>query len=152
MNLHRIALSIVASAFMLSACASTPSSGGSAPAPQSLQSALQQLGQFTLTDLQNADAIAQAQTPPDQIGHTCYVGLEQFVMNQQAVVGPNVTVSGAFSALEAGRAALSTANNLTSSLGPTIKNLELACVPLVIDTQNNAILFLGSLAAFGVKP
>lgn len=117
----------------------------------SVQSSLTNIGTFTMADLQNADKIALAQTPQDQLGHQCFVGLEAFVTNAQAGLAANsgMTVSGAFSALEAARAAANTGSNAISPA--VLQPLELACGPLVIDVQNTPAVFLANLAAFGVK-
>lgn len=133
-------------AFALCACSTI-----NQVASPSLQTSLSQIGAFTVKDLQNADAIAQAQTPPDVIGHTCYVGLIAFVQAQQVTTGqPQLTVSGAFSAFETARATVN--NGVTLISKAQLQTLELACGPLVLDLQNQAALFVANLAALGVKP
>ena len=144
---------LLASFVAVSGCAATTSATGAvsvALAP-SVTTSLNNVGNFTLADLQNADKIALAQTPVDTQGDACYKGLEVFVQSQQATVNSasGVTVSGAFSVLEATRAAASSGANVISST--QIKTLENACGPLVIDIQNTPAVFLANLAALGVK-
>lgn len=147
-NLRSIFI-VAALAVTLGGCALNAAGNGISLSPD-ISTSVKNIGAFTMTDLQNADAIA-VQNKDDQ-GHTCYVGLEEFVTEQEATANGagTQTVSGAFSAFEAGRVALDTATNLISTA--QVKALETACGPLVVDTQNNAALFLANLAQLGVKP
>ena len=145
------ALVVSASLVAISGCAATTSATGAvsvALAP-SVTTSLNNLGNFTLQDLQNADKIAVSIN--DTQGDSCYKGLEAFVTTQQANVNSasGVTVSGAFSALEAARSAAVSGANVVSTT--QIKTLENACGPLVIDIQNTPAVFLANLAALGVK-
>lgn len=132
----------------LTACASVTQSAQSLTAP-SVATSLNQIGSFTITDLQNADAMAVAKG--DAMGDACFKGLIGFVQTQQAQVNgaASQTVSGAFSAFEAGRLAVNSATGLVSAA--TLQPLETACGPLVVDTENQPALFLGQLAALGIK-
>lgn len=134
-------------ALALAGCAASASvgSGGvhaSAAATTSNQNALQSISQFTVTDLQNADAIAvgpNPASPVDPIGHACYPALIQFI---QSLPGssPSTTVSGAFSAFETARV---TVNQVQGFQVPIY--LKMGCAPLLVDTQT----FLANLAAIG---
>ena len=119
------------------------------PATPSLQQSLTNIGKFTIADLENADAIATAQTPPDLIADQCFTGLISFVTAQQQTARGQMTVSGAFSVFEAGRA------TIISSMSPAsrmqLQNLELACGPLIIDAQNQTAGFVAAIATLGIK-
>ncbi len=132
--------------FVLGGCSST--GGGIVGAP-ALQDSIKQIGAFTIADLQNADAIALAQNPPDLMADACYKGITVFVQQEQSAAGglASNTVSGAFSAFEQARAGLNAANGAISRA--QIQALETACGPLQIDVQNNAAAFLAGVAALG---
>ena len=110
---------------------------------------LQNIGNFTMADLQNADAIAVKSN--DVLAHQCFTGLEIFVAAQQASQGgaSTNTVSGAISAFEVARTSLQAGNQLIDKA--TITSLEQACGPLQIDIRNNAAAFIAGLAALGIK-
>jgi hypothetical protein len=146
-NSRRI-FALAALSLGLAACTGSLSTGGLSLAP-SAQTSLQQIGAFTIADLQNADHIALGQNPPDQLADTCYRGLITFVQTQQAAVGAAAgnTVSGAFSAFETARITAQFGNTAISKA--TIQPLEVACAPLVQDTINDQTQFLASLASLG---
>lgn len=97
---------------------------------------LQGLAAFTITDLQNALAIAQA--GGDQAGVQCYTYLIPIVQQAAQQLGnPNTTVSGAFSAFETGRVV---ATNIKGFINGVPQGLNLACAPLVVDSTNTLVL------------
>lgn len=112
------------------------------------QTGLQQLASFTIADLQEASADAKAQTPPDVTASQCYDFLLTVLPSIQTGGAP-ATV-GAFFAFQKAR---DIATGVTSSSG-VLKSLNLACAPLVIDTQvtvnNLALLGAGNLAIKGI--
>lgn len=137
---------LILTAVALSGCAGSLTSGGLTVSP-SVSSSLQNIGAFTMTDLQNADKIAVANK--DTLADTCFLGLEAFVAEQQAMVGglTTNTVSGAFSAVEQARVG---ANGLTNAISKTqIQALETACAPLVADQLNDQAAFLANIASLG---
>lgn len=128
-----------------SACAGNPVSvapvGSVAVAPAAAEpSAVEKLSAFTVADLQAASLDAKAQNPPDVTAYQCYDFLAALVPTLKGP-GPGDTV-GVFVALQKAR---DLANGVTSSTG-ALKNLNLACAPLVIDTQTvvNRLLLVGA--------
>lgn len=126
-------------ALALAACGGplVPPSPGPNPNP------IQSLAAFTLADLQAASADAHAQNPPDQTAYQCYDFLIAVIPTIQ-IPGGNKNV-GAVLLFQQGR---DLANGVTAANG-ALKNLNLACAPLVIDTQTtlNKLLLLGAGAA-----
>lgn len=140
------------------ACSSTPqvtslttSSSGvavtSTPAtPSAPTDPLGKLAAFTLTDLKAASADAHAQTPPDQTAYQCYDYLIALIPTIQ-LPGGTQTV-GAVMAFQRGR----DINNGIGASSGMLKSLNLACAPLVIDTQttlNKLVAVAGGSAALG---
>lgn len=140
-------IAALALATLLTACASSPAGLTLAP---SVTDAVKRVGDFTIADLQNADAIAVA--AGDSQAHLCYPALITFVQAQQVKAAglSTQTVSGAFSAFEAARTAVSGAESVIST--QDLKTLENSCGPLIVDVQNTPAKFLASLAALGIKP
>jgi hypothetical protein len=111
------------------------SAGGTAPATGTPLGPLQGLASFTVTDLQNALAIAKAGN--DAAGKQCYAYLVPVVQQAAAQLGnPNVTVSGAFSAFETGRVAVS---NIKGFVNGVPQGLNIACAPLVLDAGTTLV-------------
>lgn len=113
-----------------------------APAPDPVQ----QLAAFTVADLLAASQDAKAQTPPDTTASQCYDYLAAVIPTLKGP-GAGQTV-GAFVAFQKAR---DLANGVTAANG-ALKSLNLACAPLVIDTQTvvNRLLVVGAgIAATG---
>lgn len=91
---------------------------------------------FTVADLQAALADAQAQTPPDNTSAACYQALIPIV--QSGVANPLPKGLGAFQALQKARDFKAMLANLQSPNGP-LAALNVACAPLVVDTQTTLI-------------
>lgn len=109
--------------------------------PKITQTAAQQnpaavLQQFTLSDLQNALADAQAQVPPDMIAANCYQQLITVV--QSPAVNPLPSQLGAFSAFQKARDLKNMVVALQTPNGP-LAQLNMACAPLVVDVQTTLI-------------
>ena len=137
----------LAAAVSLGGCVSNGAGSGSISLNPAIGTSLKKLGDFTITDLQNADAIAVKSN--DTLGHQCYPVLTAFVQAQQnsvAGAGTN-TVSGAFSAFEAARTAANAGAQLISKSDLTM--LESACGGLVQDTINTPANFMAALAGLG---
>lgn len=100
---------------------------------------VQGLAQFTVADLQAASLDAKAQVPPDVTAYQCYDFLATVIPTIQ-IPGGGATV-GAFVAFQKAR---DLANGVSGIQGQ-LKSLNLACAPLVIDTQTtvNKLLLLG---------
>lgn len=144
----------VAAVALLAACSSnnapapgasvTISSAGvsttpSAPAtPAAPTDPLAKLAAFTLSDLVAADTDAKAQTPPDTTASQCYDFLIALIPTIQPPSG--VTQVGAILAFQRLRDLKA---GVTSSNG-TLKSLNLACAPLVVDTQTTINLLVGA--------
>lgn len=120
--------------FVLAACSSAQPSS-TAPQPASVQDALGKISQFTVADLQAADADAVAHN--DAIAHACYPPLIKFV---QSLQGPNGTVAGAFSAFQAARDI-----RLGVQSGLPV-DLKLGCSALVQD-ETQLLIKLGLIGA-----
>ena len=115
-----------------------------APAPNAPPSGLQALSTFTIADLQAASA--DAHVHGDQTAFQCY---DYLIVTLPTIIpaAPTGTV-GAFVVLQQGR-------DLANGINPTggiLKGINLACAPLVIDTQTviNQLLLLGAGGAAGV--
>lgn len=110
-----------------------------APAPKKADP-LSQLSAFTLADLQAASADAHAQTPPDVTAYQCYDYLIALV---PTITPPGqVPTMGAILIFQKNR---DLANGL-STANSQLKSLNLACAPLVIDTQTliNRLALIGA--------
>ncbi len=138
-------IGILFAALLCASCAGAPApvvGPVPAPAPASVAG----LAAFTVADLQAASADAKAQTPPDVTAAQCYDFLASVVPTLQLPSGQQTV--GAFVAFQKAR---DLANGATATNG-ALKNLNLACAPLVIDTQTviNKLLLLGAgVAATG---
>ncbi len=117
---------------LCAACAGQPATvagpGTSAVSVASASNPLRTLADFTVADLQAASIDAKAQTPPDTAASQCYDYLASVVPTLKA---PAADQPGAFLAFQKAR---DLANGVTASDG-LLKTLNLACAPLVIDTQ-----------------
>jgi hypothetical protein len=141
----------------LASCAGTPApivGTPTAPAVASVATApaqapsdpIQKLAAFTVADLQAASADAKAQTPPDTTAAQCYDFLAVVVPTLRPASGQGTV--GAFVAFQKAR---DLANGVTATNG-VLKSLNLACAPLVIDTQttiNRLLLVSAGVAATG---
>lgn len=111
-----------------------------APTPDAPVANAQGLAAFTVADLQAASADAKAQVPPDVTAGQCYDFLITVI---PTIKGPaSGQTVGAFVAFQKAR---DLANGATAVNG-VLKNLNLACAPLVIDTQTtiNKLIVLGA--------
>lgn len=104
---------------------------------------LSQLQSFTLADLVAASADAGSQTPPDATAKQCYDFLIQVL---PTIKGP--TAGQTVGAIVAFQKLRDLQNGVASSNG-VLKSLNLACAPLVIDTQAviNKLVLLGAGSA-----
>lgn len=144
--MNRILLVLVA--LSLAACAGqTPAVSLQSPvtvtASAPAQDPLAQLQAFTVADLQAASADAKAQTPPDTTASQCYDFLAVALPKLQGPqTGKTVGAVLAFQKLR------DLHNGATSQSG-ALKNLNLACAPLVIDTQSviNKLILIGAGSA-----
>jgi peptidoglycan hydrolase-like protein with peptidoglycan-binding domain len=146
-------LSILATILLLGACASQPAQvsvqspvvvTSGTPAATPAQSQLAKLQAFTLADLQAANADALAQSPPDVTSSQCYTYLIAFLPTIQGASGTKTV--GAIMAFQKARDLV----NGVQGSGASLKKLNLACAPLVIDVQttvNQLALQLGGAAA-----
>lgn len=137
-------------ALALSACAGQPTVAPSpmgtqvaSVAPAALQPSpdpISQLAAFTVSDLQAASIDAKAQTPPDVTAGQCWDFLAGVIPTLKPNAG-NIKL-GAFIAFQKAR---DLANGATAANG-VLKNLNLACAPLTIDTQTiiNKLLLIGA--------
>ena len=144
----RFTTSICAAA-LLAACTTATAPVGGSPTSASASDPLTQIAQFTVMDLQNADALALAAPDApgcdpgthDCIAHACYPALTKFVQSIPAVGGQPQTVSGAISAFELAR---STRLGVQSAVGSGLPAyLKLGCAALVQDET----VFAAKLAA-----
>lgn len=146
--MHNLAITLSAT-LLLAGCAAQAPSAPSATAIQTAAPAssptvpsdpLSGLAAFTVADLQAASADAKAQTPPDVTAAQCYDYLAATIPTIKAP-GANGTV-GAVLLFQKTR---DLANGATSVNG-ALKNLNLACAPLVIDVQTvvNKLLLIGA--------
>lgn len=135
----------VGTATVGAAAAPAPSAVAAAPLPAPAPAdPLSRLSAFTIADLQAASADAHAQVPPDQTAYQCYDYLISFL---PTITPPGkVPTMGAILVFQKGR---DLANGVGSANGQ-LRSLNLACAPLVIDTQtlvNRLALTLGVAAA-----
>lgn len=104
---------------------------------------------LTTADLNNAIALANAQSPPDQISATCYKALVPYVAQAEAAVSPpGVTQTGAgvFTGLQVSR---DVATQVQTLGGPLPQALQIACGPLLMSevaTINDLLAKLGIAA------
>lgn len=109
-------IAFVLAAFLLASCSSTGQS--------SLDSDIAKIANFSIADLQAADADAVAHN--DQLAHACYPALIRFVTELQGN-DPNATVKGAFGAFQRAR-------DLRMGVQSGLPiYLKLGCAPLVQD-------------------
>lgn len=127
---------ILISALLLAGCVSANAATKQLTTTQAASNPLAMLQTFTLTDLQAALADAQAQTPPDTLAATCYTALISLVQNVALPASQKVT--GAFLVFQKARDIKSLVANLQASNGP-LSSLNVACAPLVLDTQNTLV-------------
>lgn len=128
-------------ATVAAACALLGLGACTAPSSSSnLATFLSQLANTVTADLTNAESIANAATPPDTIGATCYTGLltEQAVVQKMMGEVSGSTV-GVFSANEIARVLGASGAQQTQIR----QSLEVACAPLVAD-EAGAIANSGS--------
>lgn len=113
-----------------------------AAAPAAVQAdPLKSLADFTIADLQAASADAKAQTPPDTTAAQCYDFLIITIPTLKAAGSATGTV-GAILVFQKARDLASGTINPNGLL----KQLNLACAPLVIDAQTvvNRLLLIGA--------
>lgn len=103
---------------------------------QAQQNPLAVIQQFTATDLNNALADANAQTPPDTVAAACYTALLTVVNNP--INNPLPNAPGAFLLFQKGRDLQALLANLQSPTGP-LAPINTACAPLVLSAQNTLI-------------
>jgi hypothetical protein len=115
----------------------------------SLENAVSKIDSLTVEDLKAADAIALAQTPSDAIAHQCFVGLIAYLQTKQQPAYSSAAIAGVFSAFEAARIGIANAAGIISKA--QLQSFEIACAPLMIDTQNQSAAFLTAVGALGVK-
>lgn len=125
---------LIFSAGLLAACAQSTTPGAAAPDP------IAQIAQFSLSDLQAADA--EAVVANDVLGHACYPALTQFIQSLPSAPA-GTTVTGAFALFEAARI---TRIQVEGAVGGGVPNyLKLGCGGLLSDER----LFLIRLGAIG---
>lgn len=156
MKFLKIAIGL-AIATALSGCGSTGSlnllgaGSVSATASPNTDASVKSIAEFTVSDLQGADADAVAHN--DLIAHACYPALEQFVSSQQAATGSlttPLTVTGAFSVFQRGRDTVKLVHSTLS--GGIPQYLVIGCAPLVQDVINDQATFLATIAQIGLHP
>jgi len=108
---------------------------------QRIQSDLDKIAQFSMTDLQAAQADAMRHN--DALAMACYPVLEQWVaqLNAERMAPP----VGAFSAFQAARDGVKGA----SSGIPTY--VKIGCAALFIDVRDDMVKLVGFLASIGIK-
>lgn len=109
---------------------------GKVTVTQAQQNPFLVIQQFTATDLQNALADANAQTPPDTVAAACYTALIPIVNG--GLANPLPTAPGAFLLFQKARDLQALLANLQSSNGP-LSSLNIACAPLILSAQNTLI-------------
>lgn len=161
--MRKLALLLTAALFVLSPFAPVFAQTANVPLPrakvaaksalstgQVQQNPLLLLQAFSAADLQNAIALAQAQTPPDTSAITCYTAVLALVQSNQLLPSiPGGTI-GAFTGLQIARDAKATALNLLSPTGP-LTGLSNSCAPLILDAQNT-LIGLGVVAGLVANP
>jgi hypothetical protein len=121
-----------------------PAATAKLTAQQVQQNPLVLIQQFTLADLQNALALAQAQTPPDTSAEACWNALIPVVQSLQAPGAPNSTSPtplkpGIATLIQDSRDAQSLIANLQSPTGP-LAAVNNACAPVVVQLQTTLTL------------
>lgn len=119
--------------------AAVPAKSAALSTAQVTQNPLLLLQSFTVSDLQAAIALANAQTPPDTIAAACYQALLTMVQNINGPSIPSGGQVGAFYAFQQARDAKAFALNILSPNGPATA-LNNACAPLVVDAQNTLLM------------
>lgn len=119
----------------------TPSGTGTVTGDATPTDPLAKLAAFTVADLQAASADAKAQTPADVTASQCYDFLAATIPTIKLPNGQTQTV-GAFAAFQK----LRDLHNGTLNPKGILTSLNLACAPLVIDTQTviNKLLLMGA--------
>lgn len=114
-------------------------------AQQVQQNPLVLIQQFTTNDLNNAIALAQAQTPPDTVAVACWQVLLPIVQAAQTAPGGasagNALQLGIATGIQDTRDAQSLIANLQSPTGPLAK-VNTACAPVVVQL-NTTLTLLG---------
>ena len=155
-------LFLLTTGLLCASCSSTPSGSSitvsasgvtTAPAPPPPPTdPLAKLAAFSITDLQSATADAKAQTPPDTTASQCWDFLIVTIPKLQSQFPQFGTLTpGAFTLFQKARDLQNGLTNPTGS-GAGLKSLNLACAPLVIDTQtviNKLLLMAAGTAAGG---
>lgn len=109
--------------------------------PPTTENLVQFLAQFTANDLQGALNLANAQSPPDQTSAMCWSGLIPIVANIQSQLpsGTNGTPIGIAMAVQIARDFINTPQS------PVLKQVNLACAALYVDTKVGLLNFAGNL-------
>lgn len=132
MSLKSIAIAVALAGPILAGCTSTltlPTISASDP-----EGSIKNIENFTVADLQAADA--DAVTNGDNIAHTCYPALIQFVQGLPSH-DPNTTVKGAFYAFQRGR-------DLRNVVARGIPDyVTIGCGPLYAQVHGDLLKFLG---------
>lgn len=131
---------------------STPSGRKQIPLATAQTNLVAVLEAFSVTDLQNALADANSQTPPDTAAAACW----QALLNLKGNSGLNPLPSspGAFEFIQKGRDDKALLAGLLSPTGPLSPVLT-ACAPIVIDVKTTIIglgLAGGLIGAAAVSP
>jgi hypothetical protein len=111
-------------------------------AQQVQQNPLVLIQQFSVSDLNNAIALANAQTPPDTVAVNCWQTLLPIVQTVQAAPGAsagNALQLGIATGIQDTRDAQSLIANLQSPTGPLAK-VNVACAPVVVQLQTTLTL------------
>jgi hypothetical protein len=116
--------------------AATPASSARVSQAQAQTNPVAVLQTFTLADLQAALADAQGQNPPDTVAATCYQALIALVSNPAA--NPLPASPGAFQLFQKARDLKNLIAAMQSPNGP-LTGLNIACAPLILDSQNTLI-------------
>lgn len=137
--------------FALGACAQTPAPVAATPAPSVTTATsavpapaptdpLSGLRAFTIADLQAASADAKAQTPPDTTSAMCW----DFLAANLPTL-PTFQPGAPVGAVLAFQKLRDLANGTVSQNG-FLKQMNIACAPVVIDTQTtvNKLILLGA--------
>ena len=131
-------IAAVAVAAMLGGCVVAPNAK-----PSPIQSNIQALAAFTVADLQTASTDAHAHG--DQTAYQCY----DYLIVTIPTLAPAGGVTGTVGAVVVFQQARDLANGINPNNG-VLKGINLACAPLVIDTQtviNQLIVTMGGAAA-----
>ena len=101
------------------------------------------LATVAIPDLQNALALANSQTPPDATAAACWGGLIPVVQQIQSVL-PQTNGTTPMGVATAVQIALRDFINAPTS--PVIKQVNLACAPLYMDTKVGLVNFAAQFA------